>query len=50
MVDPKSGLQLYDGKMKIDVPTSPRGVKENKTQVAQVAGASKKKCGPTRRD
>ena len=26
----KSGLQLYDGKMKIDVPTSPRGVANTK--------------------
>ena len=51
-VTTESGLQLYDGNMKIDVPTSPRGVAKTKhrPQVAKVAGASKRNCGPTRRD
>ena len=35
MVGAKSGLQLYDGKMKIDVPTSPQGVTVTKYRVAQ---------------
>ena len=30
IVVPKSGLQLYNGKMKIDAPTSPRGVEKTK--------------------